>query len=50
MKEKIAQEDGVDPDSVRKTLRALMDLATEKGWLKNERFEAVRRVARVPAG
>jgi len=47
LKERVARERGLDVERIRDTLRPLMDLATEKGWLKSERFEGVRRRARV---
>lgn len=47
LKERVAAERGVEPDSVRQTLRPLMDLAASKGWLKSEGFEVVRRAAHV---
>jgi hypothetical protein len=47
LKERVAGERRVEPDAVRETLRPLMDLAASKGWLKNDRFEVVRRAAHV---
>jgi hypothetical protein len=47
LKERVARERRVEADTVRETLRPLMDLAASKGWLKNEGFEVVRRAAHV---
>lgn len=47
LRERAAREDAVHVDKVRDTLRPLMTRAVESGWLKSERFELVRRTARV---
>lgn len=47
LKERAAREDGVQIDAIRTTLKPLMLRAVKSGWLKSERFEAVRRSAHV---
>jgi hypothetical protein len=45
--ERVAHHRGIATDAVRETLRPLMNLAATNGWLKNERFDSVRRAAHV---
>jgi hypothetical protein len=47
LKERVAHERGVESDTVRETLRPLMEIAASKGWLKAEGFDSVRRAAHV---
>src|ERR1700722_10535079 len=47
LKERVAHERRIEIDTVRETLRLLIELAATRGWLKNERFDAARRAAQM---